>query len=685
MSNRMISVRNLALAASRVGPLVNSDSHDAEPPRLGRDVSSGSARGTRLLGFMTLLSLLAACGSSTTTGDPQGTGGSGATTAGQGGTGGSGGSGPCVVGDFQCVGDDLFYCSEDGSGFVKVVTCPVSGLCDAETGQCDACAPNSAVCKSEIELSVCSPDGQEVTDTPCSGATPYCAAGADGDACVECLSAADCLEFATECAAAACTATGTCGIAPLQSGTPCGPLGEGGTCNGSGQCVFCDPGDTKCDGSVPATCDGAGQWVDGNACNGAAPICSDGACVECVTALECPETTNDCLASLCDQNVCGFAPKPASAPCANGAGTCNGSGQCNFCSPTSKVCNGNALLVCGSGGAYDPPINCGGGTPYCDPNDPRCVQCYVSSQCAPSSNPCLAPNCAANVCGFSQVPNGSACTVAGENGTCNAGQCAVCTNGATRCKAGSTNTPQLCVNGQWADQTACSGGMPNCVNGACSACSLDVAFRSAATSAGATSYWTMDETGSNFVDVLGGRNGLAGGNFQKGQPGLLNGGLSSQFAAQGFVSVASSTAFSTPSFSLAAWTTFDGMMGSTRDVVQLGNGWELRYGGVENAQFALSPNVLLGTPTQVVLSTKTYFVVGTYDAGAATARFYVDGSLVGTKTGVSYTPPAGGQVLNIGRRSSNENLYRGKIDNVVYFPKSLSGAEVLSLFGASCQ
>ncbi len=63
----------------------------------------------------------------------------------------------------------------------------------------------------------------------------------------------------------------------------------------------------------------------------------------------------------------------------------------------------------------------------------------------------------------------------------------------------------------------------------------------------------------------------------------------------------------------------------------------------------------------------------------------LDGSLVGTKTGVSYTPPAGGQVLNIGRRSSNENLYRGKIDNVVYFPKSLSGAEVLSLFGASCQ
>ena len=68
-------------------------------------------------------------------------------------------------------------------------------------------------------------------------------------------------------------------------GAPCGKPGEGGACDGKGACVYCAPGDLKCDGATPSACDAKGQWQPQPACAGGAPKCSMGACVACLVNL----------------------------------------------------------------------------------------------------------------------------------------------------------------------------------------------------------------------------------------------------------------------------------------------------------------------------------------------------------------------------------------------------------------
>jgi hypothetical protein len=185
----------------------------------------------------------------------------------------------------------------------------------------------------------------------------------------------------------------------------------------------------------------------------------------CTAAGECPQPSNECQVAACNSGKCAFAPKAEGAICAMGNGSCDGNGQCNLCEPGLKACNGADLLVCGDSGTFDPPITCTGDTPFCDPGEPKCVACYEAGQCITAGmNPCLGANCVENTCVISPVPNGSACIVDGDQGTCTSGQCNVCINGDKRCAPGAASTPQVCVNGVWIDQAACAG---TCVNGSC--------------------------------------------------------------------------------------------------------------------------------------------------------------------------------------------------------------------------
>lgn len=414
----------------------------------------------------------AACGDSGGGGD--GSGGAGGT----GGTGGTGGGkqdaaadspGACSDGEFRCVGDKLETCNAELSGFQPVATCK-AGMCDAAGKQCDNCTPGNGSCNATgAGFTACDSTGQNEETVTCAAPKPYCAALAKGPACTECKTAADCPPSTNECQVSSCSAEGACGLSPVTKDAPCGATGAGGKCDGAGACVYCQPGDKRCTGLVPESCDAKGQWSAGSACTGAAPLCVAGACVQCQAPSDCPTTTNECLSVACSSGQCGFSPKAQGAACASGAGTCNGSGQCNVCQPGSKTCNGNVPLVCGSNGQYAAQPACTGTTPNCDPATGSCVQCSGASQCPAASSPCLQATCASGTCGFGNKADGAACAVAGDSGTCSAGACKVCTAGQKRCKSGSTTTLQTCdASGQWQD-SACGGGTPYCSGGACTA------------------------------------------------------------------------------------------------------------------------------------------------------------------------------------------------------------------------
>lgn len=63
--------------------------------------------------------------------------------------------------------------------------------------------------------------------------------------------------------------------APLAAGTPCG---QGGVCNGGILCGVCVPKKGRCVEAAPEFCDASGQWARSEACTGASPVCSRGAC-----------------------------------------------------------------------------------------------------------------------------------------------------------------------------------------------------------------------------------------------------------------------------------------------------------------------------------------------------------------------------------------------------------------------
>lgn len=373
---------------------------------------------------------------------------------------------PCKTDEFRCVGDALETCTADQTHFQPVATCK-AGLCDAEGKQCDNCVAGDGACEPNgTSYKACDATGQKEQATTCTGATPFCTDKAGKASCVACKVASDCPPSASECSLAACSTEGACGVSAVAKGAPCGAAGAGGSCDGAGACVYCTPGEKRCTGLVPETCDAKSQWSAAAACSGADPICLAGACVQCTATADCAASTNDCLSATCASNKCGYSPQAQGTACGSGSGTgtCNGSGQCNVCQPGSKTCNGNVPLVCGSNGQYSAQTACGGGTPECDPASGSCVQCTSLAQCPTSSNPCLSPLCTTGSCGFAPKAAGTTC----PGGTCSAtGVCQICTPGTKTCSGNSVLTCN--AQGQYDAPVPCSGGTPVCAGGVCQA------------------------------------------------------------------------------------------------------------------------------------------------------------------------------------------------------------------------
>lgn len=203
-------------------------------------------------------------------------------------------------------------------------------------------------------------------------ASGFCAGGV----CVECESASHCPGIDTECQVRTCSGN-VCGIANTTAGTPSSAQTPGDCrrleCDGNGGLV-----DVPDDADVPAnasectvaSCD-AGTPVhtprlEGDACteNGGAFCDGAGACVQCVSAADCPVAADECSMATCTDGFCGFAFVPEGVPVsAQDPGDCaevqcdgNG-GTISVPLPTDVPVDGNACTddVCNSGVPENPP------------------------------------------------------------------------------------------------------------------------------------------------------------------------------------------------------------------------------------------------------------------------------------------------------------------------------------------
>ncbi len=340
-----------------------------------------------------------------------------------------------------------------------------AGTCDG-AGQCNVCEPGYRVCSGSTLLA-CGESGTFDDPITCEGDTPYCDPA--DPKCVECFDTSQCIAPGLNpCLAVACL-DHACATTLVPDGSACLVAGETGTCSG-GVCQLCMPGTKACSGDTLLVC-GPDGLFDASPCGGATPFCDPAAlaCVECLDAAQCASPASPCAEAACAAGTCGLTFSGDGVACALGGelGTCDGAGQCNLCEPGTKACGGNAVLTCGPNGQLQAPAACGGATPYCEPVGVACVACLAANQCPAPAGACQVAQCAGNACGIASAPNGTACSVGADAGTCQGGACAVCTNGQTRCKAGAGAVPQLCVGGLWVDQAACLAATQVCDAGAC--------------------------------------------------------------------------------------------------------------------------------------------------------------------------------------------------------------------------
>lgn len=253
----------------------------------------------------------------------------------------------------------------------------------------------------------------------------------------------------------------------------CPYLCTNGTCTG-----VCGPGTLKCDGNTPQSCSAEGQWSSGEPCMH--QVCLDGTC----------------------QGVCG----PGDVRCDGNTGqTCSAAGQwqngtvCPFvcadgncigvCIPGSKQCNGDIPQTCDAQGTWlnapECPFTCQDGecTGSCTSGAVRCnnlipetcdgngtwkggTPCqYIcangacTGECVPLSKDCLGNvprECDSN--GAWQAK--PACQFACQDGACSG----ECVPGTKQCEG---NTAKSCNPAGFWTQTTCSGAQSTCCNGSC--------------------------------------------------------------------------------------------------------------------------------------------------------------------------------------------------------------------------
>ncbi|MBX5481230.1 MAG: lamin tail domain-containing protein [Myxococcaceae bacterium] len=268
-------------------------------------------------------------------------------------------------------------------------------------------------------------------------------------------------------------------LAALTVLSACGPekpTPDGGTpAEDAGVNPACDDriqnGDetgVDCGGSCATKCANGGTCATDTDC--ASGICSNGVCVECTEASQCPGSDTECAVRVCENNTCGVSNVPAGTPVA--AQTegdcqvqqCDGNGQIVGVNDDSDVPadDGNECTdeVCMDGVASHPPkaVNTActqDGGAYCD-GAGACVACNTADQCPGTDTECQTRTCTAGVCGFSYAAEGTPVSTQ-TPGDCQVAQC----DGAGAVVSVADNSDLPVDDGIECTDEVCTAGVPS--------------------------------------------------------------------------------------------------------------------------------------------------------------------------------------------------------------------------------
>jgi len=372
---------------------------------------------------------------------------------------GRGAGGVCQghAGEVVCEGAALHHCGADGVT-ASQETCMTEALCQLgkTAGACALCNPGTFRCQG-AELSMCSDAGQYIKSQDCATAA-LC--NADAGRCTDMV----CVPNAVSCSSDGSTLK-TCNAdgSAFAENTSCGAAG----CNPTLKvCNKCMPGMRTCSGNSVMVCSSDGQRTD---------------------TMQCVAAGGECAVAACQNGSCVETKKPSGASC-SGGNKCDSNGRCvaclsaqecpdpgpcsdrkcsaGVCSPTKKVPGASCGLnmQCNSNGSCEQKP-CGNGTrdsgEQCDPKE----DAYVNSGGA-CGDDCRLSRSVYRTCGA----QGSECWRGSmsDGWLCSGvGICTKdCTNGnASQCNA--TGQTTRCVASPVPDQryNACVAECPSCPGG----------------------------------------------------------------------------------------------------------------------------------------------------------------------------------------------------------------------------
>ncbi|MHB8419578.1 MAG: Kelch repeat-containing protein [Myxococcales bacterium] len=330
-----------------------------------------------------------------------------------------------------------------------------NGACTA-CSQGGSCAPANPCDQGTLD---CSTGVPACTDTgspnaaangaPCNNGNGVC----DNGACASCSQGAGCTPANTcdlgaiDCGTGAPVCNDTGSANPAANGSPCG-TGSGTVCD-NGVCASCsqgagctptnacDLGAIDCSTGAPVCNDtgSANPAANGSPCGtGSGTVCDNGGCVSCSQGAACTP------ANSCDLGT---------IDCSTGAPVCRDTGSANTAA-NGNPCGSAGGAVCDNGG--------------CDPG------CWISGALiaggtAAPGNSCETCQPAVSTSGYSKVPDGTTCGLAGSGETCTGGACG-CLGGKALC---GTTCVDLSTDAQNCGHcsTAC-GAATSCFGGSCS-------------------------------------------------------------------------------------------------------------------------------------------------------------------------------------------------------------------------
>ena len=343
----------------------------------------------------------------------------------------------CADGGIKC----------DGAG--TCVAC-LSGL-DCGSGVCTAHVCAAPECSDGVK------NGPE-TDVDCGGSCPPCGTGA------VCAVTDDCTSkvcTGSVCQAASCSDTVKNGSeSDVDCGGSCLKCGPGLACGGNADCKggnctgnTCVPTctdtvkngaetDVDCGGSCAAKCANSKNCGANTDCASAHCLGSNpGVCVQCIAALDCPATGNECIDRTCDANACGTTNLDQTHTLSTGQASgncqkivCNGAGgtvsvddpadlpASNTVCLTVPACSGAPLTPSFTPAAQGascvadnqaPKKVCGGGA-----KAGVCVECNSIADCPATGNECIAATCNNNVCGTTNLDQSHTLSTGQTSGNC---------------------------------------------------------------------------------------------------------------------------------------------------------------------------------------------------------------------------------------------------------------------------